>query len=278
LEEGLAEYQGHRVAIAWEPGQEDNWRRTMRQVARDAIRDGQWVPFADIGKPEVWFAERDIDRGVLFYAEAYTAVDHIAAAYGRGRVRQFLDALADSPDNIDAAVRKALLVGFAEFEEAVRQSVLRLDTREVQVEAIVESARALDVIGRQQAGLIEDLNTYIRDRSGMRREQRLARVTAFRDRCQSLAGRVDKLAIPEVLSEPKDLYFRGFSTLVKGADALLRLERDGEAAAGQANAFFMEGGFLIDAARDRLITHLEDEHISTEPVFRQDAVPTPTGA
>ena len=267
LEEGLADYQGFAVASGIDPDRELQWRRLIRDAVRRAVQEGRWVDLDSIAAPEVWFTETEFDRVELFYGEAYASVDYVAKTFGEQALRPLIEALADRPDEVDAVLQQLFALSFAEFQLRVQESVLQKDMFELEIDGIIEYARAMFGVLDDEKGASGLWVQYVRERQGLQPELRLARLTEVTERYQALLTRTEQAIVPGAAKETQQIFLDAFTSYAQAHESFLSFEREPSAGAlAEGNQALETASFTLGAAKDRLVALLNEFWVSNREV------------
>ena len=267
LDEGLAEYFGVVVASKTAMRQELQWRRSFRGAVREAITSGGWIDLASLASRDVWTRETDLHRVDLMYGEGYATADFVAHTYGERALRSFLEAMADHPDDPEAAVRILFNISFSEFQRRVREDVLQPDDYERQTDALVTYARRLFAIMDQEAVLKRRWSEYPRLRGALTRPQRQAQLLDLSNGYAGLLARAQDAGVFGAPADTHELFLQALAAFIKAMDGFARFEDTGESAAVTlGNASLDRGNFLLGAAQDWLVMTLQSSGISAGEV------------
>ena len=273
-EEGLAEYHGFMVASEMNAENELAWRRTFRSAARRAIDEGRWVDLQSLGHPDVWFSEPDLERASLFYAEAFAAAEFVVDTYGRQALPPLTQALADIPDDPEAATRSILGLSFEEFQRQVQESVLRLTPDERTVDSIIAFAHAMFLVADDEQPLQDQWSAYLRDRDTLGPETRVSLLVTLLDGYRGLFNRVGAASLEEAGEEVSRLYMQAYESFVTAYERFLEFEMTGtRRAIPEGNEAWERATSLVHAGRDRLVALLNEYQIGRQEIARRGPVP-----
>ena len=267
LEEGIADYQGFAVASGIDPDHELQWRRLTRDAVRKAVQEGRWVDLESIAAPEAWYTETEFHRAELFYGEAYASVDFVAKTFGEQAMRPLMEALADRPDEADAVLRQLFSLSLAEFQVRVQESVLEKDVFELEIDGIIQYARAMFGVLDDERGASELWTLYVRERQFLPADQRIVRVLEVTERYQALLTRTEQAAVPEASREIQQNFLDAFFTYTEAFESFLSFEQGRQVEALNAGNLALEtAAFTLGVARDRLVALLNEFGVSNREV------------
>ena len=267
--EGIADYLAYQTAVEYTGDHERQWARLVRGHAHRAIHLDQWIDFRTLGDYATWNSERDLDRLKQMYGQSFAAVQYIAAAYGEQAFVPLLHAVIEEPEDLDVPFRRILGVSIDEFQEAVRDFLLKPTPFEVEMEAAGVYARAVFEIVDEDRRMAADWDTFLGSRRpNLDPEASAAEILEFSAAFTALAERVEALEAPERLGDVHAVLEVAFPLYVEAMNAYARLETRPETdLLAEANANLAQAALHVDAAEQLLVRALTEFGISEDEIF-----------
>ena len=267
--EGIADYLAHQAAVEHTGDHERQWARLVRGHAHRAIHLDRWIDFRTLGDYAAWNSERDLDRLKQMYGQSFAAAQYIAAAYGEAAFVPLLHAVIEEPADLDVPFRRILGVSIDEFQESVRDFLLKPTPFEVEMEAAGAYARAVFEIADEDRRMAADWDTFLGSRRpDLDPEASAAEILEFSAAFTALAERVEALAPPERLADVHAVLEAAFPLYVEAMNAYARLETRPETdLLAEANANLAQAALHVDAAEQLLVRALTEFGISEDEIF-----------
>lgn len=262
-EEALADYQGYSVAKAVNLQQELYWRRVFRRGVREAINASGWIDLNNIADPQVWLEEPDVSKVTQFYHQSFTAAEFVANTFGEQALRPLTEALARNPDNPNTATRMILGLTFQEFQQQIQDSVTSPNADEVEIQEILKYASWILDKSREERGLAMLWSMFLNDRPAMTRSERIQRLSGLANAYDSLVQDVAAAPVSTASQDTHYIYLEAYRTMKQSMTRFLQFEQINTShLVADGNELLARGNFLLNAARDHLVTLLNDRRLS----------------
>ena len=267
--EGIADYLAYQVAVDYTGDHERQWARLVRGHAHRAIHLDRWIDFRTLGDYEAWNSERSLDRLKQMYGQSFAAAQYIVAAYGEAAFVPLLRAVIEEPEDLDVPFRRILGVSIDEFQEAVRNFLLKPTPFEVEMEAAGEYARAVFAIMDDDRRMAAEWDEFLgARRPSLDPEASAAEILEFSAAFTALAERVEALEPPDRLADVHGVLEAAFPLYVEAMNAYARLETRPETdLLAEANANLSQAVLHVDAAEQLLVRALTTFGISEDEIF-----------